>query len=70
MKDITLLTADQGSEPVSASERVHSFQQPKHWATLTQQSRRESSLAGLLQASGYTYCHSPSTYISRQSSDI
>lgn len=31
----TLLTADQGSEPVTASKRVHSFQQPNHWAVLT-----------------------------------
>lgn len=52
MKDSTLLTADQGSGPVSASKRVHSFQQPEHWAALMQQSLRESVLAGLLQASG------------------
>lgn len=53
MKDPTLI-ANQGSEPASTSKRVHSLQQPKHWARLMQQSLRENALAGLLQASGET----------------
>lgn len=44
MADSILLTAGQGSEPADVSERVHSFQQPECWATLMQQSLRQTAL--------------------------
>lgn len=60
MKDSTLLiTADQGAEPGSASERVQSFQQPEQRAAPAQQRLWQSALEGLPLAPGQANCHLP-----------